>query len=203
MPSSEENIGESFLIRAIKWGLNHPQGFSVSEVTEATELSLSDREKDVLKTYLQIAHKNHYSIGVTGAGPVNPDTLFLALYILDYNNYADGRNKYVISLESHFNFIDYQELRLARKNAKDAKISAFIAIAISVLAILIPVLTTQDIEVRNDVKIDNNQLEQILNTSNNVKINEQQLGSLLSAMEDAKVSDQQIKSVLETLAKIK
>lgn len=198
MSSLEKNIGESFLIRSIEWGLDHPRGFSVSEVTEAEELELSAGEKDILKTYLQIAHKNYYNVSVVRSGPVNPDTLFLALYILNPDNYADEKNKYVISLESQFNFIDYQELKFARKNASEAKRLSFGAIVISIIAILIPIFSTQDVEISEQ------QMERFLNHSNSVKIDDQQLNAIiLSRMEGAKINDEQIKIIPEVLGKNK
>lgn len=122
-------------------------------------------------------------MSVARSGPVSADSLFLVLYAPNSNDYQDQGNKYVISLDSQFSFIDYQELKFARQNAREAKILSWVAIAISIFSLLIPVLTTQEVRIGKDVKIDDQQMSELLNASNNVTINEQQIKSVLEVLE--------------------
>ncbi len=180
MSSVEEKIGKSFLIRAIEWGLNHPDGFNASQIIEDGILAFNDREKDIIRTYLDTSLKNHYNLKIRGSGAVSADSLFLVLYAPNTNDYQNEGNKYVISLDSQFSFIDYQELKFATENAHDAKILSWVAIIISLLAIVISAFNTQD-----------------------VKIETRQFTELTKAIESTRVSSEQIRNILETLVQVK
>lgn len=182
MPSQEDDLGKSFLIRVIEWGLKHPQGFGVTDVTDAAELALSAQEKDIIKTYLQTAYKNNRAMAVVGTGPVSSESLFLLLYGYG-SDYLNEGNKYVISLDAHFNFIDYQELKFARKNAKEAKLLSVLAILISAAALIIPVIVA--VCVTQDVRIDARQLES-MKAPDSMKIDDQQANNLLRAISGLK-----------------
>lgn len=199
MPLAEENIGKSSLIRVIEWGLNHPDGFGVAEILDDTVLSLNPQEKDIIRTYLQIAYKNSYTMTVTGSGPVSSESLFLILHRFG-TDYLNEGNKYVISLDAHFSFIDYQELKFARQNAKEAKSLSVLAILISAAALIIPVIVA--VCMTQDVKIDNEQMNSLLNASSNVKIDPQQLDSI-KAPDSIKIDDQQANNLLKAINGLK
>ncbi len=166
MPSLERKDEKMFLIRIIEWGLNHPEGFGVSDITEDAGLALSAQEKDIIRTYLQTAYKNNSAMAVVGAGPVSSETLFLLLYGYG-TDYLNEGNKYVISLEAQFNFIDYLELKFARENAAEAKKLSHRAIGISAIALIVPILVAAWMV--QDVKIDDQQMNALVEAVNSLK----------------------------------
>lgn len=160
MGSIEENLEKSFLIRAIEWGVEHPDGFTVQQILEDQSLALKDFEKEIIRNYFSIAWKNYYNMYFGGRGPISADSLFLVLTLRDVDQYDNEDNRYIISLDSQFSFIDYIELKRAGINAKEAKRQAMWAIGISVIAIVVPVVIA--ICFTQDVKIDHRQIESIV-----------------------------------------
>jgi hypothetical protein len=62
---------------------------------------LNPQEKDIIRTYLQIAYKNSYTSG-DWPGPAALVALHTSRFGTDYLN--EG-NKYVISLDAHFSLL--------------------------------------------------------------------------------------------------
>ena len=123
-------------------------------------MNLQEWEKNIVTVHLENARVNHYQTQTLNRNS-NIETLFLEI------KGDPARHTYIINLNSEFKYLDYQELKFARENAKTARNFSLIAIMISILsvmvAILIPILFKQTIQIDdyqfNDIKktlIENN-----------------------------------------------
>ncbi len=149
---------ENFYIRVIEYGIKHPDGFTYDEIIDSKELGLKDWEKEAMKKYFHNAYVNfnqNESMGKSGSA----ETLFLLINRKNLNFIHDS-NKYTINFDSHFKYIDYQELKFARENAKTAKTLSLCAIGIAVLSIAAAIFAQLWL---NTVRIDPEQINRILN----------------------------------------
>ena len=154
-------IEKNLYIRVIEYGIGKPDGFTPRELFEDKKAFLSQTEKEVIRTYFQFAYANHKSAHIRGEGAPT-DGLFL---MTSYGNIWDGEpSRYVLSLEAIFNYLDFQELKLAKKHAKEARWLATIAIAISIGAVLVsifmPIFIAQWFT--QTIRIDSDQLQNLL-----------------------------------------
>ena len=147
---SERNV----YIRTIEFGLKYPNGFSYGEIINNSELELREWEKDVIDEYLKNAYEN-FAFGSLAEGNADRETLFLMIR-KGKGDLKDGSHRYTINLDAYFKFIDYEEIRLARKAARDAKILSWMAI---IIAILIPFFAARYIN--QTVNIDHSQFEEL------------------------------------------
>ncbi len=90
--------------------------------------------------------------------------------------------RYAISFEGYFKLIEYDELKLARVNAQDAKKYSLIAIFISLIALMIgiwQVIVPVKIDETQYLKIDGVQYNQLLNSIKKVecKLEDNKVGS--------------------------
>lgn len=146
---------ESLYIRIIEFGLKHPDGFTVKEVIGNKNLNLQEWEKSVIRVHLANAHTNYHQTQVLNHNS-NIESMFLEIKEGSYG--ASGT--YIINFDAEFKYIDYQELKFARENARSARNFSIVAIIISMLsiltAILIPLLVTQTVKIDplqiNDIK---------------------------------------------------
>lgn len=143
---------DTLYIRVIRLALEYPEGFKYSDIINNDKLDLNDWEKNTIDRHFLYACR-HFTLGDKTKG----ETIFLFIHG-QYDNHKSEENKYILNFEAEFTFIDYQELKFARKNAKEARILALIAIIISVIAILASLLITQK------VMIDDNQFQKIINS---------------------------------------
>src|SRR3989344_8396274 len=147
---SESNV----YIRTIEFGLKYPNGFSYGEIINNSELELREWEKSVIDEYLKNAYEN-FSFGDLAEGNADRETLFLMIK-KGKGDFTDDSYRYTINLDAYFKFIDYEEIRLARKAARDAKILSWMAI---IIAILIPFFAARYIN--QTVNIDHSQFEEL------------------------------------------
>ncbi len=149
----EDKATENFYIRVIEYGIKHPDGFTYNEIIDNKDLDLKDWEKESIKKYFNNAFINSYR-DESKSRSGDAETLFLI--ISKGGSSCDSR--YVINFDCYFKYIDYQELKLAQKNAATAKKLAIyaigIAIASMIITVLIPIFITQT------VKIDMEQIDQ-------------------------------------------
>jgi len=151
---SERNV----YIRTIELGLKYPNGFSYGEIINNSELGLREWEKDVIVEYLKNAYEN-FTFGDIPQGNADRETLFLMIKEAKgggKGDFTDDSHRYTINLDAYFKFIDYEEIRLARKAARDAKILSWMAI---IIAILIPFFAARYIN--QTVNIDHSQFEEL------------------------------------------
>jgi hypothetical protein len=160
----EAKLEDSIFLRMIDFGLGYPDGFTYKQIIEGMELE--GWEKTIVEKYLDHAHRNTNNAGIPSQS-TSLETPFFAIKTNQLQPYNDDSNKYIISFDAHFKFIDYHELKFARENAKEAKHLAVIAIAVSVGAALasiaMPVIVAQIIT--QTVHIDEAQLKSLQSTS--------------------------------------
>jgi hypothetical protein len=121
---------KNFYIKLLRYGYKNPQGFSYKEIIEDNPLKLNNEEKEIIKIYLQVAYNNNYR-------GLNNETPFKV-----FKESSDTRQcTYIISYEAFFNYIDYLELKIAKKMSKEAYISSRKAIIITGIGLAISVLS--------------------------------------------------------------
>lgn len=154
----ESKLEDSIFLRMIDFGLSYPDGFTHKQFMHG--MKLEGWERTIAEKYLEHAYRNTNNAGVPNLA-AGLETPFFAIITNQLKTYDDESNKYIISLDAHFKFIDYHELKFARENAKDAKGLAVIAIAVSVGAALVsiamPIIVAQ--MVTQTVKLDEVQID--------------------------------------------
>lgn len=114
------NMEKNIYIRVLKFGNLHPNGFNLIEIRDNKTLGLSITEKKVVEEYIQNAYINTQKYSASGY----PDHKTLFLCIERGRDYMDKKTKFTINLDSQFKYIDYLELKEARKMAKSANANA-------------------------------------------------------------------------------
>lgn len=156
--ATEAAIEGSIFLRIINFGLKHPDGFTYVEIMGS--LKLEGWEKTTAQRYLDNAYKNNFNAPIPGRS-TNLETPFFATSIDRNNDYQYQENKYIISFDAHFKYLDYQELKFARQNAREAKMLSLWAIRISILAVIVSagVPLWIALGVNQSVRIDSRQLQ--------------------------------------------
>lgn len=157
----ENKATENFYIRVIEYGMKEPDGFTYNEVVNSSELNLNNREKEIIKKYFNNAYINSYR-DESKSRSGGTETLFLVVN-RSGTAFDQDSNKYVINIDSYFKYLDYQELKLARQNARTARNLSLAAIGIAALSIIIAILVP--IFIKQTVKLDTSQFEKILNSA--------------------------------------
>ena len=152
------NLEKSIFLRIIEHGLNFPHGFKYNEFIG--ELKLDGWEKKVADEYFKAANLNSRSLNQTITAS-NIETPFLLVEIGPSGFYGDINHTYIISYDANFKYIDYQELKFARRTAREARKFSKIAIVISVVAffasILVPIFIAKYFT--QTIKLEHSQLE--------------------------------------------
>lgn len=125
---------EHIYIRAIEFGLRYPSGFSYNDILNDKTLGLTDIEKVIIKKQLLNAYRNA-DFASQGRGGESESLFQNLLNAPMIRAYDDDTIQYILSLDSHFKYIDYQELKYARKAASEAR---FLAIAAIIVSAVIP-----------------------------------------------------------------
>lgn len=155
---------ENFFIRIIEYGIEHPNGFTYDEIINGAPLNLKDWEKEIIKKYFNNAYINsRRDESKDRSGPA--ETPFLLVDRRVGGDYANSLNKYVINFDSYFKYLDYQELKFARENAKTARNLSLYAIGIATFSIIVAILVP--IIIKQTVKIEVKQFDQILSAIKN------------------------------------
>jgi hypothetical protein len=169
----EEKIGDSIHIRAVRYGAEHPNGFSYSNIQN--HYSRRAEEWEVVKVFLLAAKRNKES-------GLNITTPF---QVLRNRGSADEDTDFILSYEAAFNYLDFQELKQAINNAKSASLTAVIAIGISVASMVFSIYYSQ-MQINSQTVIDYDQFQQLIQAiptdKESVKIDEKQLDSALKVL---------------------
>ena len=144
---------ENIYIRVIKFGIEHPEGFNYDSIINDKQLKLNNWEENIVDGYFKSAYEN--GEWTSGGHIIGLETLFLAVNKI--GGYKDDRTKFIINLDSQFKYIDYLELKEARKTAAEAYRTAMGAIILSVISIIVMIFITQTI------KMDQSQYKEIKN----------------------------------------
>lgn len=152
---------DSLYVRVLHHASKYPQGFKCKDILEHSELVLEEWEKKILERhFLSACQRFGWTDNTKG------ETIFQFI-IGDYQKYLSETNEYTLTFEAEFTFIDYEELKFARENAQSAKRFSWLAIVLSVFAIivsaLIPYLIAKNMT--QNVLIDDNQLKEIRNST--------------------------------------
>ncbi|MFH1769923.1 MAG: hypothetical protein ABH833_04695 [Parcubacteria group bacterium] len=159
---TDAQIEDSIFLRLIDFGLSLSDGFTHEQIIAGLSLEnkLPKWERKIVEKYLEAAYQNAYQQKVSGQ-TANIDTPFFVAELGNSSHYGESSHKYIISFDAHFKYIDYQELKLAKRTAQEARILSMWAIRISILAIIISALVPLWIayNMTQTVRIDSNQLQ--------------------------------------------
>jgi hypothetical protein len=127
---------DNIYINLLKYGVKKSNGFNFQKVI-AKFPSFDEWEREIVKENMENAHYNKGMVGSPGFG--KKDSIF---YCIHYgtNNATDKDNNYIITPEAYFNYIDYLELKEARKTAKKAHTTSIIAIGIATAALIASII---------------------------------------------------------------
>ena len=158
----DAKLEDSIYLRVIDYGLGYPDGFAYQKLTG--DLNLEGWELETIKEHFYIASRNYENVrGLHESA--NTETLFFVVK-RGGSDFTDENWKYIISLDANFKFIDYHELKFARENAKEARILATIAIAVSIgaalVSIFMPIFVAQWFT--QNVRLDDVQLQSLRGT---------------------------------------
>lgn len=147
----QNELTNNLYIRVIEYCSRFPNGLKYYEVLDSEELKLDEIEKTIIARYLKGAEINYQAKQANVSA--NSETLFVVVSG-DSRNSAENPLKFIINIDSHFKYIEYLELKLARKSAEESKRLSTFAIMISISAIivsiLIPLVTTQDVRITKE-----------------------------------------------------
>ncbi|HEY9583724.1 MAG TPA: hypothetical protein VJI66_02040 [Candidatus Paceibacterota bacterium] len=148
---------KSLYVKVIETALKYPDGFKYSDIVNNKELGLKDWEKSILNRYFYDAcERYNYKDNTKG------ETIFLFIYG-NYNKSNSPENIYTLTFDTEFTFIDFQELKFARKNAQEARKMSTWAIGLSIFAILVSILVPLGVAyfMTQNVVLDNDQFQTI------------------------------------------
>ena len=167
MKLSKNKTQDSLYVRVIQFALKFPDGFKYSDIINSKELNLQSWESNIIGRHFEDALNRYKSNDKTRG-----ETIFLFIHG-ETGSYQSQENKFILTLEAEFAFTDYQELKFARENAKQARNLSLLAISISMFAIIVSVLVPYLIA-RNmiqNVKIDSGQLQYMKDLINSKSLN--------------------------------
>ena len=121
----EDDLEKGLYIRVIKLAAKYPAGFKYSDIVNSEELNLEPWETKILQKHFEDACTRHRANNNTIG-----ETMFLFTEGAE-NSYQSEQNRYILNFNTQFTFIDYQELKFARENAKEAKRLSIIALKTS------------------------------------------------------------------------
>jgi hypothetical protein len=143
-------------LRAIKYGIKFPNGFMYSDIKY--HYSKRPSEWTIVNEYLNEAWNNKNSI----TGRVTP---FVLLEMMGNGN-AD-QSKYTLSYEAYFNYLGYLTLLETRKNSRIAFWTAFAAIFISVLSLIVSIYY-QKKQLNMPTKVNQAQFQELIRSIQNI-----------------------------------
>jgi len=127
---------DHYLIRVLEWASGKPDGFTYDELVNAFEFT--EWQTCILHQYLKRAYSNANLTAIGSPNPRDTDTIFVAT--TTSGNFTDAHNRYGLTHEALFSYVDYQELKIARTNAIEAKRQSARAITVSILALAASVI---------------------------------------------------------------
>lgn len=108
-------------IKLLDFGDKNQEGFSFDDIITGLKGHISDWETDIINTHIDNAAYNKSHIGSPGF--FAKETMFLCIQYVSSRS-QDPRNQYIINLDARFKYIDYVELKEARKTANYANKNA-------------------------------------------------------------------------------
>lgn len=118
---------EHFLIRSLEWASERTEGFTYNDFINS--VSLIGWEKTVIEKHFKFARENTQR-KIVPTYPEITETIF----------YHIQDDRYTLTTEALFKYIDYAELKIARLNATEAKRHATTAIRVSMSALIVSLL---------------------------------------------------------------
>lgn len=143
----EDNIH----LRAVKYGYQHPNGFSYKTIQYHYSKRLAEWE--VVKEFLHTA-RNNKDAGLNHATP---------FVLLQRKGSGIEDSIFTLSYEASFNYLDYIELVETRRNARSAFVTAIIAIAISIASMGISAYFSWK-QIHAPTKINSDQYQTLIQT---------------------------------------
>ena len=174
-----KNKNEDIYISILKFAKEKEfEGFSYNDIYQLA------RERGYLsKEELNEIEKNKEShVNVITEVTKNKRVKLDAMFAETTNTHSGCTDeKRIMSFESYFKLIEHEELSEARRNAKIASWLAMTAIMISAISITI---SSDPVEIKNSIRLDNQQLEEIKNSKNNINKLENKLNIIINNQEE-------------------
>jgi hypothetical protein len=109
----------NFYIKILEYGKDHLEGFNYSEIKEGLkeklERELQKEEIVILEKYLRRANENE-----RGIDNIFRETMFISLRDDRFSEFNQNNVKYIINFEAFSKYIDYIELKEARKYSRES-----------------------------------------------------------------------------------
>ena len=128
------NNMDNFYIKLFEFANKYPKGFDYQTLEDT--IKPEDWEKKIIQQYLKNACENNArssSFDMTILG-----TPFITLFT--GSDYFGKECKYTLSYDAYFNYLDYIELKEARKWSKDAEKHAKVAISIAIVSLVLSII---------------------------------------------------------------
>lgn len=131
------------------------EGFDYNDIYDLAEEKkyLSNEELDKIKN-----NNIDYRDDILKNKKIKLEAIFVEVANMQF---SCSDKKSIMSFESYFKLIEHEELSEARKNAREARWLAIIAIIISLISVL---LSSKPTELKNPVKLDDGQWQEIQNS---------------------------------------
>ena len=149
--AKKEKGENSIHLRAVRYGFQRPNGFSYNEIEH--HYSRRADEWGVVKVFLHNARRNNDV----------STSLNTPYMVLKTTGSSDNEATFTLNYDAYFNYLDYLELMMARRNAMSAFWTAIIAIVISIVAMGISIYYSQK-QIESPVKIDAEQYQKLIET---------------------------------------
>lgn len=130
------NMEKHFLIKTLEWASKKTQGFTYNELIK--QFDLKEWEVKFLDNHFKAAFDNE-GRSSDFRSPLLTETIFYVIKA-GAGNFKDDKNTYTLTTGALFNFIDYEELKFARENTKEAKRLSWYAIMLSIFAVIVSIL---------------------------------------------------------------
>ena len=157
MESRDKIDDNHYLIKILKWAEKKTDGFTYNELIESQKFN--EQEISTINRYFSSANHNAEFLKTPSFSQI-PETIFHAINH-DRNDYKSDTNKYVLTVDSLFRYIDYEELKLARKTSEEARVFSSWSIRIAIIAIIISIIMPIIISSRSTkVEISENQFNE-------------------------------------------
>lgn len=165
-------IDSSLYIKISKFALNHPAGFSYTELKEGVGVIDDSWEDKIIKSYIDNALKsgetndllgpyNGHSYNIQTIVTPALDSIF---FVIEKRDNLNG-SRFILKYDAYFNYVDYLEYREALEASKSAKRYAIWSIGISVVLALVSIglaIASILIQIYGSTTLDNNQFHQII-----------------------------------------
>lgn len=170
MDMNQDNI----FIRISKFGDEHSEWFTESEILNNNVVVRSERERKIIKIHLQNALDSGQEKNYIGGWEFNSDittiitpikeSMFFVVERKKWNDWVSvqsDQNKFILSQSATFNYIDYLELQIVKAQSSSATRQAAISIRIASIALIVSIIFSV-MQILTPTQLDKTQFRSIM-----------------------------------------